>query len=74
MLPEAVVVALISKVDELCHRYNTLCARKGSYEVFDATYEFTKAETFFRFIPPLKVELGGKILETPLSNYFWKIS
>ena len=31
------------------------------------------AEKFFGGIPLIEIELGGKVLETPFSNYFWKL-
>ncbi len=28
---------------------------------------------FFGDFPPLKIEIGNQILDTPISNYFWKL-
>jgi hypothetical protein len=31
------------------------------------------AEKFFEEAPKVVMEMGGQMLETPLSNYFWRL-
>jgi hypothetical protein len=40
-------------------------------DAFESVYVIKDAARFFGKAPPVKIEIGGEILDTPLSNYFW---
>ena len=50
-----------------------MCHKLKPSQAFNSVYAIEDPAMFFSWLPPLEIELKDKILQTPLSNYFWKM-
>jgi hypothetical protein len=50
-----------------------MCRKRAAARGFDAIYSIEDAHLFFNWLPALEIEFEDKILQTPLSNYFWRL-
>ena len=74
ILPCSMTEKLQGLIDKYCQLDSEGCRKiDQSVDGFNGLYVIEDAGKFFGGIPPILIELGGKVLETPFSNYFWKL-